>query len=99
MDNNDENNFDEPIDENEEKRVKKDIEVITGDGDNLEISPVYSHIKIDKPYVNRNRNKQIIIPKKKIMMIVMIVKMKKILKRLKKTNLIMFYILKKANIK
>ncbi len=65
MDNNDENNFDEPIDENEEKRVKKDIEVITGDGDNLEISPVYSHIKIDKPDVNRNRNKQIIIPNAK----------------------------------
>ena len=65
MDNNDENNFNEPFDENEEKRVKKNIEVITGDGDNLEISPVYSHIKIDKPDVTRNRNKQIIIPNAK----------------------------------
>lgn len=62
MDNDNENNFEESIDENEEK---KDIEVITGDGENLDISPVYDHIKIDKPDVNRDRKKQIIIPNAK----------------------------------
>ena len=65
MDNDNENNFEESIDENEEKKEKKDIEVITGDGENLDISPVYDHIKIDKPDVNRDRKKQIIIPNAK----------------------------------
>ncbi len=49
----------------EENTNKKEIEVITGDGENLDISPVYSHIKIDKPDVNRNKNRKIIIPKSK----------------------------------
>ena len=42
---------------------KKDIEVVTGNGDNLNISPVYNHVKIDKPERNKHKDKKIIIPK------------------------------------
>ena len=51
-----------PFEEEEDKKVEKEIEVITGDGDNLDISPVYSYVKIDKPDVNRDKNRKIIIP-------------------------------------
>ena len=53
------------FEEEEEKKEKKDIEVVTGNGDNLDISPVYDHVKIDKPDVNRDKNKKIIIPNAK----------------------------------
>ena len=61
------------MDEKEKEKEKisedieqnKDIEVITGDGKNLDISPVYNHVKIDKPDVNREKNKKIIVPKSK----------------------------------
>ena len=33
----------------EKKKRKNDIEIIKGNGKNLKISPVYDHIKIDKP--------------------------------------------------
>ncbi len=47
--------------ENEEE--KKDIEVIKGDGTDLEISPVYDHIKMDKSNPKPNKNQKIVIPK------------------------------------
>lgn len=48
------------MDENEEE--KRDIDVISGDGSEIEISPVYDHVILDKP--NKNEKKeQIIIPK------------------------------------
>ena len=64
-DNNNEPN-DKEIDDkkinDEEKNEKKEIEVITGDG-NLDISPVYDHIDIEKP--DEKGKKQIIIPEEK----------------------------------
>ena len=60
-DNNDESNDEENV-EDEEKIEKKEIEVITGDG-NLDISPVYDHIDIEKP--DEKGKKQIIIPEEK----------------------------------
>ena len=48
------------MDEDEEE--KRDIDVISGDGSEIEISPVYDHVILDKP--NKNEKKeQIIIPK------------------------------------
>ena len=41
---------------------KKEIEVITGNGKDLNISPVYDHIKIDTNN-NREKKKDIVIPK------------------------------------
>lgn len=42
---------------------KKDIEVITGDGKDLDISPVYEHIKSDIVPDNGRKKKDIVIPK------------------------------------
>ena len=42
---------------------KKDIEVITGDGKDLDISPVYDHIKSDVVPDNGGKKKDIVIPK------------------------------------
>lgn len=42
---------------------KKEIEVVTGNGD-LDISPVYDHIDIQKPKEDTNK-KDIVIPKEK----------------------------------
>lgn len=42
---------------------KKKIEVITGDGKDLNISPVYNHISsTDKPKSTKKNKKDIIIP-------------------------------------
>ena len=42
---------------------KKKIEVINGDGKDLDISPVYQHLEVEKP---REKNKEnIIIPEEK----------------------------------
>jgi len=41
---------------------KKEIQVVAGNGKNLEISPVYDHIKINKP-TSREKKKDIVIPK------------------------------------
>lgn len=49
---------DENINENEEK----DIEVVSGDGKDLEISPVYDHIKIDKSNNQPDKKQKIVIP-------------------------------------
>ena len=49
----------------EEKEEKKEIEVVSGDGSNLDISPVYEHINAAKP---KNRDKKptnIVVPGQK----------------------------------
>ena len=43
----------------------KKIEVVNGDGNDLEISPVYEHLKIAKPKTNEEKNKKIIVPQEK----------------------------------
>lgn len=50
-------------DENKEPQ-KKEMEVVTGDGKDLDISPVYDHVIIDKP-VQSSQKKNVIIPKEK----------------------------------
>ena len=44
-------------------KEKKDIEVVTGNGEELEISPVYNHIPISKPKTDKKPEKKIVIPK------------------------------------
>ena len=47
---------------NENEEEKKEIKIVNGDGNDLNISPVYDHIKSDiSP--NDNKKKDIIIPK------------------------------------
>ena len=41
----------------------KDIEVVNGNGEGLEISQVYEHLEIEKP--NTEKKKEIVIPKAK----------------------------------
>lgn len=44
---------------------KKEIEVVNGDGSNLDISPVYDHINAAKPK-NKDKNpKNIVVPNEK----------------------------------
>ena len=43
---------------------KKDIKIVSGDGRDLDISPVYDHIDIEKPKKEKE-NKKIIIPDSK----------------------------------
>lgn len=43
---------------------KKIIEIISGDGKDLNISPVYDHIDIERPS-KKNDKKKIIIPEEK----------------------------------
>ena len=43
---------------------KKDYEIVSGDGD-LDISPVYSHVNINKKSDDDNSKKNIIIPQVK----------------------------------
>ena len=47
----------------EEKKPKK-IEIVTGNGDGLNISPVYDHIDIEKPKDEKEK-KKVVIPKEK----------------------------------
>lgn len=49
---------------NEDKKIPESIEVIQGDGKNLNISPVYDHIKDTEPKPSSKKPKNIIIPKK-----------------------------------
>ena len=44
---------------------KKEIEVVNGDGSNLNISPVYEHINAAKPKSKDKNPKNIIIPTEK----------------------------------
>ncbi len=46
-------------------QTPKEIEVVTGDGENLDISPVYKHLDIQKPKEKDEKKKDIIIPKEK----------------------------------
>ena len=43
----------------------KKIEVVNGDGKELEISPVYEHLNIAKPKTKEEKNKKIIVPQEK----------------------------------
>lgn len=42
---------------------KRKIEIITGDGKDLEISPVYEHLEVEKPKDEKKEN--IVIPEEK----------------------------------
>ena len=42
---------------------KKDIEVVSGDGSNLEISPVYDHLNAGKPISSDKKPTNIVVPK------------------------------------
>lgn len=46
-------------------QTPKEIEVVTGDGENLNISPVYKHLNIQKPKAKDEKKKDIIIPEEK----------------------------------
>ena len=46
----------------DEDEKNKDIDVVSGDGTEIEISPVYDHIILDKPE-KKDKKEQIIIPK------------------------------------
>lgn len=50
--------------ERNENPKKRNIEIVTGDGKDLDISPVYDHVIIDKP-VSNEKKKNVIIPKEK----------------------------------
>ena len=41
---------------------KKEIKVVTGNGKDLDISPVYDHIKLNTPS-SREKKKDVVIPK------------------------------------
>ncbi|MCI8620322.1 MAG: hypothetical protein HFJ50_00270 [Clostridia bacterium] len=47
-----------------EKKEKKNIEVVTGNGDNLDISCVSRYVQATKPKI-KETNKKIVIPEKK----------------------------------
>lgn len=49
----------------EEKEDKKEIEIVSGDGSNLDISPVYEHIDAAKPKNKDKKPQNIIIPGQK----------------------------------
>lgn len=51
-------------DKNINKPKKKEMEVVTGDGKDLDISPVYDHLVMDRP-VSSEKKKDVIIPKEK----------------------------------
>ena len=44
---------------------KKSIEVVSGDGSNLDISPVYEHLNDSTPKSSGEKPKNIVIPKEK----------------------------------
>ena len=56
------NNLDENI-ENKNSE-KKEIKIVSGNGKDLNISPVYDHIDIEKPNTEKEK-KKIIIPEEK----------------------------------
>lgn len=49
----------------DEKNKKNEIEIISGDGSNLDISPVYEYINVAKPKNKEKKQKEIIVPKNK----------------------------------
>jgi len=42
---------------------KKNIEVVSGDGSNLDISPAYDHLNVETPKSTSEKPKNIVIPK------------------------------------
>ena len=44
---------------------KKSIEVVSGDGSNLDISPVYDHLNASTPKSSKEKPKNIVVPKEK----------------------------------
>lgn len=52
------------MDKETKKEDKEDYEIVSGDGD-LEISPVYSHVNINKKSEDNDSKKNIIIPTEK----------------------------------
>ncbi len=44
---------------------KKEIEIVTGDGSEIEVSPVYEHLNSVKPKPKEEKKKKIIIPEGK----------------------------------
>lgn len=46
-------------------KEKKELEVVTGDGSNLDISPVYEDINIARPQPQDKKPKNIVIPEAK----------------------------------
>lgn len=50
-----------------ENKENEEIEIVTGDGTNLDISPVYDHLNAVKPKPKNDddKNKKIIIPQVK----------------------------------
>lgn len=54
------------MDDDEIEKKEKDIEVVTGTGNDLNISPVYNHVKMDKNEYNKTKekDKKIVIPKR-----------------------------------
>ncbi len=53
-------------DKNEDTNIEKEIEVVSGDGNDLKISPVYEHIKFDNTQEEtEKKKKEIVIPKGK----------------------------------
>ena len=51
------------MDDNENKESKKEIEIINGDGDLLNFSEVYEHIKSSNDSDEKKEKKEIVIPK------------------------------------
>ena len=49
----------------EKGKENKNIEVVSGDVKDLNISPVYNHIPISKPKISDNSDKKIVIPTEK----------------------------------
>lgn len=49
----------------ENNKKNKNIEIVSGDGKDLDISPVSSHIPISKPKINKDTDKKIVIPTEK----------------------------------
>ena len=43
----------------------KDLEIVPGDGKDLDISPVYDHIEIEKPNMDDKNKQNIVIPTNK----------------------------------
>ncbi len=42
---------------------KKNLEVVSGDGSDLDISPVYDHLNVAKPKSTKEKPTNIVIPK------------------------------------
>lgn len=49
----------------DKNKNKKEIEVVKGDGSNLEISQVYDHINAAKPQTKDKKPKNVIVPNEK----------------------------------